>query len=272
MATISVVIITKNEAANIANCINSAKQLANDIVVVDCGSEDNTVTLATRNGARVIEIEWKCYGQSRNTGAHAAKSDWILALDADERISPSLAKRLSKINLEDEQVTYKIKRENFFDQQHLNFGTLGFESVPRLYCRRATSWDLFPVHEKLAATKRKVHIRESIIHFGIPDLQQHIVKKEHYALLSAYKYRQQGKRATFTKRFLAPLFDGAKSYIFQMGFVDGRRGWEIASTITYYTWLKYKYLHQLSKTEDHEIFSASSEKAFENIIHSSFVE
>src|SRR5690349_17921321 len=123
MATISVVVITKNEAANIADCISSAQQITKDIIVVDCGSEDNTVNLAKQCGAKTIEIEWQCYGHSRNTGAAAAKFDWILSLDADERISAALARRLNEMTLSDPQVTYKMKRDNFFAEQRLNFGT-----------------------------------------------------------------------------------------------------------------------------------------------------
>lgn len=263
MAMISVVIITKNEAANICACIASARQISSDIIVVDCGSTDDTVQLAKEAGARTVGINWQSYGHSRNTGAAAAKNNWIFALDADERISAALAARLNEMSLPDPKVAYKIKRKNYFGYKHLQFGTLGFEQVPRLYCRTANRWDLFPVHEKLIGTTNTQQIRESILHYGITDLQQYIAKKNHYALLSAYKYREQNKKATFVKRFLSPVFNGVKSYVFQLGFADGRKGWQIATIITHYTWLKYKYLHQFNKNASYQRFRApKKERAF----------
>ena len=244
MTLISVVIITKNEAYHIRDCIRSAKLISHDIIVVDCGSTDNTVRIAIKEGARVINVNWQCYGHSRNTGAAAARHEWVLALDADERISTGLAKLLLQLPLHAPCI-YKIKRENFFGSKKLHYGTLGFERVSRLYHRQFTQWDLFPVHEQLTGRLKKKVLRQSILHFGIPAFADLVAKKEHYAILSAWKYLQQGKKPTLVKRFFAPAFDGIKSYVFQLGFLDGKKGWQIASTISYYTWLKYKYLEEL---------------------------
>jgi glycosyltransferase involved in cell wall biosynthesis len=244
MAAISVVIITKNEAPHITACVRSAKLISNDIVVVDCGSADSTRYLARKEGARVLQVAWQCYGQSRNIGAVAAKNDWILALDADERVSDGLSRLLFRLELNDSCI-YKIKRVNFFERRRLRFGTPGFEKITRLYHRQYSQWDLVPVHEKIVGHQKTRILRQSILHFGIPSITDHIQKKEHYAMLSARKYFYQGKKATFVKRFLAPVFNGIKSYVFQLGFLDGQKGWQIASTITYYTWLKYKLLLEL---------------------------
>src|SRR5437764_11518713 len=161
MTPITTVIITKNEARNIEACIRSAQTVCTDVVVVDCGSEDETVALAEACGARVIVVAWECYGQSRNTGAIMAKHDWILSLDADERVSSELTQALQGLALEDASVVYKIRRRNYFAYRQLNYGTLGFESVTRLYNRRFAQWDLLPVHEKLITNSRKKKLRES---------------------------------------------------------------------------------------------------------------
>jgi len=254
MACISTVIITRNEAKNIYDCIRSAQTVSDDVVVVDCGSEDNTVALAEKAGATVVQVQWQCYGHSRNTGAAAATYDWILALDADERVSPELADYLQELSPEKNTV-YAIKRTNYFAETPLRFGTPGFEKLTRLYHRHTAQWDLVPVHEKLQTSAKRKIIQTPILHYGIDGLQEHLQKKEWYAWLSAEKYRQQQKQATIVKRFLAPAFDGLKSYLFQAGFLDGKKGWQIASTITYYTWLKYHLLHQLNKEQ------AAQEKA-----------
>ena len=142
MMSITTVIITKNEARNIEACIRSAQTLSDDVVVVDCGSNDGTTRLAEACGANVIVVEWQCYGHSRNTGAN---HDWILSLDADERVSPALAAALRRLEVE-EPCVYKIRRQNYFAHKHMRYGTPGFESVTRLYNRKFAAWDLFPVH------------------------------------------------------------------------------------------------------------------------------
>lgn len=254
MVPVSVVIITKNESANIAACIQSAQLITNDVIVVDCGSTDDTAQLATQAGAKLLRVEWQCYGQSRNTGALAAKHDWILALDADERITASLATALRKLDFSNEFYVYRLRRENYYENKKIRFGTLGFERISRLYNRRQNQWDLVPVHEKLESRKSiRRNINHSILHYGIPGKTEHVAKKEQYALLSAYKYQQQGKKATLVKRYVSPLFDGCKSYVFQLGFLDGRTGWQLAKTIVYYTWLKYHYLHQLTPETEKQI-------------------
>jgi glycosyltransferase involved in cell wall biosynthesis len=271
MVPISTVIITKNEAGNIEDCIRSAKTVSDDVVVVDCGSEDETVALAKKSGAKVIAVVWQCYGHSRNAGAAAAKYDWILSLDADERVSPALVKALQSLSLENTNSIYKIKRENYFAGKQLHFGTLGFEKVARLYNRTTAQWDLFPVHEKLQSTASIKRINQPILHLGISTLLLHKQKKEWYALLSAQKYAQQQKKATFIKRFFAPAFDGVKSYVFQLGFLDGKKGWQVAVTISYYTWLKYHLLHQMTQEQDAQTATSTPvTSAFANALPSFF--
>ena len=97
MNALSVVIITHNEQENIADCIRSIKPLTDDIIVVDAASEDLTIEIAKQQGARTFSVTWQGYGWSRNFGASMAKNDWILALDADERLSPELISSLSDI-------------------------------------------------------------------------------------------------------------------------------------------------------------------------------
>ena len=248
MARLSTVIITKNEAKKIEACIRSAQTVSDDVVVVDCGSEDNTVALAEKAGATVVHVQWQCYGHSRNTGAAAAKYDWILSLDADERVSPELSAHLQAFS-PDRKTVYAIRRKNFFAATPLRFGTPGFEKLTRFYHRHTAQWDLVPVHEKLQTSAKRKIIQAPILHYGIDGLPEHLQKREWYAWLSAKKYRQQQKRATVVKRFLAPVFNGLKSYLFQAVFLDGKKGWQVASAIAYYTWLKYHLLHQLNNEQ-----------------------
>jgi glycosyltransferase involved in cell wall biosynthesis len=245
---ISVVIITKNEQANISGCIRSAMLLCNDVVVVDSGSTDRTIEIAKAEGAIVIKTTWKGYGYSRNLGAEAAINDWIFALDADERITPELVASIATLDTKNIHCIYGFRRDNFFFGERIRFGTLGFEKSYRFYNRTVAKWNSFPVHEKIISdTAKQVYTHGHFVHYGIRDLASWRLKKKHYARLGATKYFEQNKKASLLKRFGAPVFNACKSYVFQLGFLDGKKGWIIAKVILSYSWLKYKYLHRLEK-------------------------
>ena len=247
MSSLSVVIITYNEEHNIVECIKSAQLISEDIVVVDACSKDQTAGLAISSGARVFSTDWKGYGFSRNLGAEKAKNDWILALDADERITETLASSIRELKFSDTNCIYRFHRKNYLGEREIQFGTLGFETVKRIYNRKHAQWDLTLVHEKLESVHLKKQIKGSIEHFGLKDEEDYRSKALLYAQMSAEKFFIQGKKTNLFKRLGSPLFNAAKSYIFQFGFLDGRAGWASARTIAYYSWLKYFYLQQYWK-------------------------
>ena len=267
MKAISVVIITRNEESNIVDCINSAKFLTDDVVIVDGGSNDNTVQLAKNAGANVFIIDWQGFGFSRNFGAAKAKYNWILALDADERMSPQLAIAIQQKNLSKEKIIFKFGRTNFLGKEKISFGTLGFERVTRIYHRNYCKWDLSLVHEKLIS-QNTISIKTIpgyITHYGLKSYEDYKNKAVLYAQLSAEKYFLEGRKAGLLKRFFSPLFNSLKSYIFQLGFLDGKRGFVIAKTIAQYSWLKYYYLNQLHATANNKEPSFSTARKIETV-------
>ena len=247
MNPVSVVIITRNEETNIVDCIRSARLVSSDIIVVDSGSRDKTVEFARQEGAAVYSIPWTGYGQSRNYGAASAKNNWIVSIDADERLSSKLADSIRQLDLSDSNVIFKFRRENYLGKRKIRFGTPGYDSVSRIYNRLHCQWDLTLVHEKLIGkdTKKKF-IQGPIIHYAFRNLADYRVKTCLYAQMSADKYKAEGRKASFVKRFISPLFNSVKSYVFQAGFLDGHHGFIIAKTIARYTWLKYYYLYQMN--------------------------
>jgi hypothetical protein len=248
MNSLSVVIITRNEESNIVDCIQSARLISDDIIVVDAGSADKTTGLAFAAGAKVFSVVWQGYGSSRNFGAKRAKNDWILALDADERVSEELAVAIHELKFSNENCIYKFRRKNYLSSRRICFGTLGFETVKRIYNRTHAQWDLTLVHEKLVSSSpTKKMISGYINHFGLKNEEDYKAKALLYAQMSAEKYFLQGKRTNLFKRYFSPFFNSVKSYIFQLGFLDGHTGWISAKTIAYYSWLKYFYLQQLWK-------------------------
>ena len=246
MKPVSVVIITRNEENNIVDCIRSARLISSDIIVVDSGSRDRTVELAGEEGARVFQISWQGYGYSRNYGAQKARNHWVFAMDADERISTGLADSVNNLDLSDPSLVYKFRRQNFIGQRLMKFGTPGYDHVVRIYHRHHCEWDKTLVHEKLVFTNgRKKQIPGYIIHYAFRNVADYKSKTAIYAQMSAEKYLLEERRAGFTKRFISPVFNSAKSYFFQLGFLEGRLGILVAVTIARYTWLKYYHLRRL---------------------------
>ncbi len=250
MDAISVIIITKNEADNISNCIKSARLVSNDILVVDSGSTDVTIYNAQHAGAKVISIEWTGFGAARNAGSVSAQNDWVLAIDADERVTENMAVTIKKINFNDDFVIYGFKRQNYFLGKKIRFGQWGRDTVYRLYNRKHVSWDLSPVHEHLIGEHTNKQMLKGVIdHYPVVREEQNSEKTIRYATLNAEKYFKQGKRSTLEKRYLSPVFDFVKSYIFLLGFLDGKQGFVIARSTSRYVQLKYRFLHQLNKSK-----------------------
>jgi len=244
---ISVVIITKNEEKNIEACIESASLISSDIIVADTGSNDDTVLLAKQKGATVIQIEWNGYGNARNQAAKEANNNWIFALDADERITPALAKSIEKLALEDD-VLYGCKRESFLVDKKIKHGDWGRDKVYRLYNKNKTAWDLAAVHENIIAEGlKKQLIGGSILHYTMDSLETYYSKTINYARLSAEKYYSQNKKATFIKRFISPAFVFLQTYLFRLGFLDGKEGFIIAKYSALYVWSKYDLLHGMNR-------------------------
>lgn len=250
MSPISIVIITKNEAANIVDCINAAINLSSDIIVVDTGSSDSTVLFAKEANATVKTISWNGYGDARNAGATLAKNNWIFALDADERITNDLVKAITTLHFDDLHTVYGFKRSNYYGSNEIKYGASAHDCVYRLYNKMCNEWDLALVHEKLVGKGIKKELINGVLtHFSITTKPLLIQKKLHYANLCAHKYLKEKKRFTFIKMIVSPVFNFIKGYIFQLGFLDVHHGFILAKTNALYTYKKYQQLLLLQRAE-----------------------
>ena len=248
MIPISVVIITKNEAASIASCIKAAKLISDDIVVVDNDSTDDTVRIATILGCRVYHEFWDGYGANKNKGAGYARHDWILSLDADEVPDEDLIRSLRELDLNSPEIVYDIPFITYFGKKPIRFGSWGRDHHIRLFNRKLVRWTEPPVHEKLilpsivSVKKLKGHLH----HYSVKDSAECHNKNLYYARLSAEKYLLNGKKAGWVKLHLSPLFHFVKNYVVFLGFLDGREGWEVARMISRHTRMKYRLLRDMS--------------------------
>ena len=246
------VIITKNEADIIANTLESLQNFADDIVVVDSGSGDETVAICKKYNARVIETDWGGYGANKNKGNKAAKNDWILSLDADEAINDELKNSLFLLKLDDDKKVFKIRRINFFCNKQIRFGEWGFEKNIRLFNRQTAQWNNAAVHENLVFSEAvKVSVlKGGMMHYTVQNREDYNAKTDHYARMNAKKYIAAGKKAGFFKQYFSPVFAFIQHYIFRLGFLDGREGFIIAKTTARYTFLKYHYLKELNNNNN----------------------
>ncbi len=249
---ISVVIITKNEAHIIGKTLQSVQGLTDDIIVVDSGSVDETVSICRKMGANVIETAWVGFGATKNIGIQAARHDWIFSLDADEAIDATLEQSLLQLDLQNDNEVFSIRRKNFFCNKWIRFGEWASDWHIRVFNRQTTSWNNAAVHENLifagAVTTSK--LAGSILHYTVQNKRDYIAKMDGYARMSATKYVEAGKKTSFFKQYFSPVFAFMQHYIFRLGFLDGKEGLTIARTTARYTFLKYRYLKEMNEQKE----------------------
>jgi (heptosyl)LPS beta-1,4-glucosyltransferase len=247
MVPVSIVIITKNEADIIPRCIAMARCITDDIVIIDSGSTDKTLEIALNYGCRVYKTAWNGYGANKNKGIDVAKYNWILSIDADEIPDEELVHSLYTMKLDNPAVVYDIKFRSYCGIKPIRFGSWGRDHHVRLFNRTLVRWSETLVHETLVMPHNKIKkkLNGRLHHYSVKDLIEYNRKSTYYAKLSAKKYFQSGKKINTIKLYVSPVFGFIKNYIFYLGFLDGREGWDIAKTSLKNTHLKYLYLSKM---------------------------
>lgn len=244
---ISVVIVAKNEAANIARLVASVKPHFQEVLVVDTGSVDETQVLAKAAGAKVIESEWLGYGPTKNWAARQASNDWILSLDADELPTAELLASITSLKLHEAEL-HGMRRITNFCGQWVHNGAWGRDIVWRLYHRESAEWDERPVHENLLSLHqdlKRVLVEGELLHYSFPSEDFYRKKHAQYAQLGAEALFGEGKGATWSKRYLSPLWRAGRGYFILGGWRDGKAGWRIAVLEYEHVQDKYRRLADL---------------------------
>lgn len=249
---ISAVIITRNEGHIIGKTLQSVRGVADEIIIVDSGSTDDTLDICRQHGARIIETGWDGYGPNKNKGIDAAKNDWILNLDADEVIDEALRTALLVLQPADSAAVFEMRFKNFFLEKWIRHGEWGNDKHIRLFNRERVRWNDQAVHEGLGLPDGAtiILLKGWILHYTVHSAAEYEEKTLQYAKLNAQKYFEQKKRGTVIKQYLAPVFSFLKNYFFKLGFLDGKEGLLIARTTARYTYLKYTYLNQMIRQQD----------------------
>lgn len=221
---LSLVIITRNEAARLRACIDSVP-FADDVLVVDSGSSDDTVALAESLGCRVLHQDWLGYGPQKQFAVEQALHDWVLCLDADERLSPALAEEISALFAGGrQQIAYEMPRCNRFMGRWLRHGEGYPDWSLRLFDRRHARWSGDPVHERVLADADPGRLRADLLHHSEEGLADYVGKQVAYSKLQAQRLYASGRRVGVTRLLFSPLLRFFKYYVLQRGFLDGVPG------------------------------------------------
>jgi glycosyltransferase involved in cell wall biosynthesis len=219
----SVVIITKNATTQLAACLESVS-FADEIVVIDSGSTDGTAELAVERGARVIQKEWLGFGRQKQFAVAAARHDWVLCLDSDERVSEALRASIQAALATPAARAYTIARCNRFMGRWLRHGEGYPDWSLRLFDRRHARWSDDPVHERVLTDAPVARIKGDLLHDSAETLTTYLAKQNRYTTLAAREALARGKRAGPAKLLLSPLLRFIKFYVFRLGFLDGLPG------------------------------------------------
>jgi glycosyltransferase involved in cell wall biosynthesis len=244
--TLSVVIITHNEAHRLAACLDSVR-FADEIVVVDSESTDNTVNIAKQYTARVFNQPWQGFGRQKQIALNHATGDWVLSLDADEILSPELQNNIQALlraPLRGLCAGYKLRCITYFCGKPIYYGDWKGETKLRLFQRLKGRFTDDVVHEKLVLTEGKTEQLAGILyHASYPDLKTTLEKIQLYSSLGAEKKWAAGKQSSFTKALCHGFWAFIRGYIFKLGFLDGSAGFLVAFSRmeeTFYRYLKLR--------------------------------
>ena len=221
--SLSAVLITRNAASRIEECLASVG-FADEIVVVDSGSDDRTCEIAARLGARVVHKEWLGFGRQKQFAVDQAAHDWVLCIDADERVSAKLAESIRRALAAPVSPVYRMARRNRFLGRWLLHGEGYPDWSPRLFDRSRARWSDDTVHEKVLYAVTPGTLDGDLLHDSAEDLATYLAKQNRYTTLAARQLYERGRTAGALKLVFSPVFRFFKFYVLRLGFLDGVPG------------------------------------------------
>lgn len=249
MAKISAIVITYNEAANITECLESLKW-CDEILVIDSASSDNTCELA-REFTNNITITGNIpYGEKRNIGIDKAAFDWILWIDADERISPELKREIEELISQSatQHEAYLVNRRSFFINKFIKHCGWYPDYTLRLFKKSSgIRFDSSLVHEKAVYSGNTGRLKSDILHYTDRDFEHYINKLNKYTSLSAEELKAKGKKTTFFDIIFRPAFAFFKMYFLKLGILDGYVGLVLCTLSSVHVMTKYSKLYLMNK-------------------------
>ena len=249
MPCLSVIVITRNEAANIRAALESVRW-ADELVVVDSGSTDDTVHIARELADRVVVHGWEGYGAQKNHAAELAAHDWILSLDADERVSPALAREIrSLLDAEPAARGYRCPRVTRYLGRWIRSTDWYPDPQLRLYDRRAAHWNDRRVHESVVIDGPVGRLHGELEHHAYRDVSHHLQTIDRYTTLAAGQMHGEGRRADWIDLALRPPAAFLRNYVVRGGLRDGARGLIVSMLNAGYVLLKFVKLWERQRKD-----------------------
>ena len=251
MEKISVVIITFNEETKLARCIESIKPVADEIVVLDSFSTDNTVKIALKAGAVVYQQTFHGYKEQKNAALHFASHDHILSIDADEALSVEL---IHSILIAKEKFTcnaYTMNRCNFFSGRFIRHGLWYPDKKIRLFDKRVAHWGGMNPHDKviLNGNTTVCHLEGDIFHYSFNSIAEYAKRNDEISNIAAMSLYKNGQHSGI-RILINPVWRFIKSYFLKKGFLDGYPGFIIAKNTAAQAFMKYKKLNKLNRKKE----------------------
>ena len=247
----SVIIIALNQEDNIVPCLETVRW-ADDIVIVDSGSEDRTLERARDFTDRIFTISWPGFGAAKNYALNQARGDWIFSLDTDERVSEALREEiLAAVRTDGQFAGYKVPRKNYFGGRWVK--RLGWypDYTLRLFQKGNGRFRERAVHEEVLVNGPVGFLQHPLDHYSYDSVSDYLARQDRYARLAAQEMLREGRRPRAGELFWRPCSHFFKLYVLRLGFLEGRLGYTLALLSSLYNFLKYYYLRELlHETED----------------------
>ena len=247
-APLSAVLITRNAATVLEPCLESLA-FADEIVIVDSSSNDGTADIAQRFGVRVVRKEWLGFGRQKQFAVEQARNDWVLCLDADERVSAPLAASIGAALAAPVSPVYRMRRRNRFLGHWLSHGEGYPDWSPRLFNRMNARWSDDLVHEKVLFAVTPGTLQGDLMHDSADDLASYLDRQNRYTTLAARQAFERGVSAGVFHLLFSPVVRFLKFYVLRLGFLDGLPGLVHISIGCMNSYLKYAKLMEMHKAE-----------------------
>lgn len=248
MSTLAVVIITKNEERNIDRCLQSIQSIADEIIILDAFSTDQTEAICKQYSVQFIQREWEGYSASKNFANNLSSSDYILSLDADEALSDELLQELIALKKTGFSGTYSVNRlTNYLGKWIYHSGWFP-DIKPRLFPKNGSYWEGEFVHEILIHPSSELTQLKGVLeHYSYYSFEDHRKRADQYSVLTAQKFFAANKHVSVLKPYLSAVGRFVAMFILKKGFLDGYMGFKIALISAQSNVVKYKTLIQLHR-------------------------
>jgi glycosyltransferase involved in cell wall biosynthesis len=240
MPRLSAIVIAHNEAANIGDCLD-ALAFCDERIVVDSGSSDGTVDIARSKGARVETNAWRGFGPQKNYALSLATGDWVLSIDADERVRPELAAAIKTAMADISADGFEFPRRSSFCGREMKHSGWYPDYVLRLFRRGKARFDDALVHERVICDGAVKRLDQPLIHYPVQKLEDALSRMDRYSTASAAALVASGRRVSFIAGIGHGFFSFLRSYVLRLGFLDGAEGFLLAvanAEGSYYRYMK----------------------------------